>query len=151
MHCRGFDPTLRRISPVWRIFPLELKWVLTPFHKNSFGWEYKPRSSLCTRAFPRTDSKDSDICPRLVNAHSKNTPSMHHPWRWNVVTSMVGLQKTITYAKISPQKWWTPEIQLGNKNKKIPTFPVTCTAVAKLLVLQQLSCQMSIKADLGQC
>ena len=29
--------------------------------KNSFGWEYKPRSSLCTHAFHRTDSKDPDI------------------------------------------------------------------------------------------
>ena len=29
--------------------------------KNSFGWEYKPRSSLCTHAFHRTDSKDPDV------------------------------------------------------------------------------------------
>ena len=39
-------------------FPLELTWVLFP--KNSFGWEYKPRSSLCTHAFHRMDSKDPD-------------------------------------------------------------------------------------------
>ena len=31
-------------------------------------------------------------CPRLVNAGYKNTPSMHHPWKWNVTTSMVGLK-----------------------------------------------------------
>ena len=29
--------------------------------KNSFGWEYKRRSSLCTHAFHCTDSKDPDI------------------------------------------------------------------------------------------
>ena len=28
---------------------------------NSFGWEYKPRSSLCTHAFHLTDSKDPDV------------------------------------------------------------------------------------------
>ena len=35
--------------------------------------------------------------PRQVNACNKNTPSMHHPWRQNVTTSMV------TYTKISPK------------------------------------------------
>ena len=29
---------------------------------------------------------------RWVNAGNKNTPSMHHPWRWNVTTSVVGLK-----------------------------------------------------------
>ena len=29
--------------------------------KTSFGWEYKPRSSLCTHAFHCTDSEDPDI------------------------------------------------------------------------------------------
>ena len=43
------------------IFPLELAWVLTPFPRNSFGWECKPRSSLCTHAFHHTDLKDPDI------------------------------------------------------------------------------------------
>ena len=47
--------------PVEGIFPLELTWVQTPFLQNSFGWEYKPRSSLCTHAFHRTDSKDPDV------------------------------------------------------------------------------------------
>ena len=59
-HC-GFDPPLGRTFPVEGIFPLELTWVLTPFPKNSFGWEYKPRSSLCTHAFHRRDSKDPDV------------------------------------------------------------------------------------------
>ena len=47
--------------PVEGIFPLELTWVQTPFPKNSFGWEYKPRSSLCNHAFHRTGSKDPDV------------------------------------------------------------------------------------------
>ena len=47
--------------PVEGIFPLELTWVQTPFPQNSFGWEYKARSSLCTHAFHRTDSKDPDV------------------------------------------------------------------------------------------
>ena len=47
--------------PVKGIFPLELTWVLTPLTQNSFGWEYKPRSSLSTHAFHHTDSKDPDI------------------------------------------------------------------------------------------
>ena len=47
--------------PLDWIFPLELTWLLTPFTKNSFRWEYTPRSSLCTHAFHGTDSKDPDI------------------------------------------------------------------------------------------
>ena len=42
-------------------FSLGLTWFLTPFPPNSFGWEYKPRPSLCSHAFHRTDSKDPDI------------------------------------------------------------------------------------------
>ena len=61
MQRHGFNPPLRRIFPIRGIFALELTWVLTPFPQNSFGWEYKPRSSLCTHAFHCTDSKDPDI------------------------------------------------------------------------------------------
>ena len=58
---RRFDPPLGRIFSGEGMFPFELTWVLTPFPKNSLGWEYKPRSSLCTHAFHCTDSKDPDI------------------------------------------------------------------------------------------
>ena len=77
---RGFDPPLRRIFQVEGIFPSELTWVPIPFipppppsppppkkkkkkknQPNFFGWEYKSRSSLCTRAFHLTDSKDPDM------------------------------------------------------------------------------------------
>ena len=47
--------------PVEGIFPLELTWFKLHSPKNYFGWEYKPRSSLCTHAFHRTDSKDPDV------------------------------------------------------------------------------------------
>ena len=56
-------------------------------------------------------------CPRRVNAGNKNTPSSHHPGRRNVTTLMVGL-KNGHIRKNLPQKWWTPEIYLGNAKKK---------------------------------
>ena len=56
------------------IFPWELAWVLTPFPKRSFGWEYKPRCSLCTYAFRRTDSKDPDSrCMPATKTHPART------------------------------------------------------------------------------
>ena len=61
MQRHGFGPPLGRIFSVEGIFPLQLTWILTPFLKNSFGWEYKPRLSLCIHVFHRTDSKDPDI------------------------------------------------------------------------------------------
>ena len=61
MQCCGFDPPPRRNFPVEGVFLFELTWVLTPFLEDSFGWMYKPRSSLCTHAFHCTDSKDPDI------------------------------------------------------------------------------------------
>ena len=32
------------------------------------------------------------LCPRRVNGSNKKTPCMRHPRRWNVTTSMVGLE-----------------------------------------------------------
>ena len=62
MQHHGFNPPLKRIFLVERIFPLELlTWLLTPFPKNSLRLECKPRSSLCTHAFHRMDSKTPDI------------------------------------------------------------------------------------------
>ena len=51
-----------------------------------------------------------------MNAGSNNMSSMHHPRRWNVTTTMIGLEM-VTYAKISP-KMMDPEIQLGTQKKK---------------------------------
>ena len=61
MQRRGFNTPLGRIFPVQGIFPLEFTGVLTSFPQNSFGLEYKPRSSVCSHAFHHTDSKDPDI------------------------------------------------------------------------------------------
>ena len=71
--------SLGKVFLVEGIFPLELTWALTPFPKNSFRCEYKPRSSLCTHAFHRMDSKDSDVhvpdgeCRQ--QKHTQHTPS----------------------------------------------------------------------------
>ena len=61
MQRHGFDPPLRRF--VWQrgFFPLNWLGFWLPFRQSSFGWEYKPRSSLCTHAFHRMDSKDPDV------------------------------------------------------------------------------------------
>ena len=94
MQCCGFG-SLLKIFLVEGVLPLELPWVLNPFPKNSLGWEYKPRSSLCTHALHHTHTlkRSWHSCPRWVNAGNKNAPSMHLPWRWNVTISMVGFKK----------------------------------------------------------
>ena len=93
MQRREFDFPLRKIFPVEGFFPWSKHGFWLPFSQNSFGWEYKPRSSLCTHAFHNTESKDPDNhVLAWWNASNKNTPSMHHPWRWNVTISMVGLK-----------------------------------------------------------
>ena len=59
-------------------FPMEFTWFLTPFPQNSFRWEYKPRSSLCTHAFHRTDSKDPniDVLECQQQKYTQHAPSM---------------------------------------------------------------------------
>ena len=104
--------------PVEGIFPLELTWVQTPFPQNSFGWEYKPRSSLRTHAFHRTDSKDPDV--HVLDGWmpaTKNTPSTHHPRRRNVTTLMVGL-KNGHIRKNLTQKVVNPRDIAGERKKK---------------------------------
>ena len=74
--------------PVEGIFPLELTWVLTPFHKTlsdeSINW-----GLVC--AHMHSISQTLKILIQM-NAGNKLTFSMHHPQRWNVTTSMVGLK-----------------------------------------------------------
>ena len=93
-----------------------------------FGWESKPRSSLCTHAFHHTDSKDPDI--HVLDGWmqvTKNTPSMHHPQRKNVTASMAGL-KTVTYAKISP-KMVNPR-DLPGEQRRRRNFADMCLVVS---------------------
>ena len=42
---------------------------------------------------------------------------MHHPRRWNVTTSMIGLKKSATYAKISP-KMVNPRDLAGERRRR---------------------------------
>ena len=58
--CSIVGSILLRASSRGFFFSLDLIWVLTPFPKNSFGWEYKQRFKLCTHAFHHTNSKDPD-------------------------------------------------------------------------------------------
>ena len=53
-------------------------------------------------------------CPSQVNAGNKNTPSMHHPQRRNVTTSVDGIK---TGRKSHP-KWWTPEYSLERRRRR---------------------------------
>ena len=53
-----------------------------------------------------------------MNAGNKNIPSTHHPRRRNVTTLMVGLKKTVTYAKISPKSGEPQRYSWGTQKKK---------------------------------
>ena len=43
---------------------------------------------------------------RRVNVSDKNTPSVHHPRRWNVTTSMVGCKKCYIHTNLSNNGEW---------------------------------------------
>ena len=71
--------------------------------QNSFGWEYKPRSSLCTHTFHHTDSKDLDIYVldgRVSTSNENPACKIHEDGMW---LSQWLDWKTVTYAKISPE------------------------------------------------
>ena len=70
-HC-GFNTPLGRIFSGRRDFSLGVNMSSDSILRNSFRWEYKPWSSLCSRAFHRTDSKDPD----LGGWHIQHAPSM---------------------------------------------------------------------------
>ena len=66
-------------------------------------------------------------CPSQVNAGNKNTPNMHHPWRWNVTTSVVWFKKMVTYTKISPKTVNPRDIAEEGRRRRRPwpSFKVT--------------------------
>ena len=117
--CRGFDPPLGTFSGRGD-FSLGVNMGSNSIPpKNSFGWEYKPRSSLCTRISSHGLKRSWRSCPRRVNAGNKNTPSTHHSRRRNVTTLMVRLKKkTVTYAKISPKSGEPQRYSWGTEKKK---------------------------------
>ena len=97
---------------------MELTWVLTPFPQNTFGSEYKHRSSLCAHAIHRTDSKDPDVhVLDGVNAGNKNTPSIHHDGmkvpQWSDLR-----KKAVTYARYLTQNGESQRCSWGTEKKK---------------------------------
>ena len=118
-HC-GFNPRWSLL--VEMIFPLELARVLTSFPKNSFGWEYKPRSSLRTHAFHRTDLKDPDIHVLdgwMPAAKTHPACTIHKDGMW--LPLWLDLDKnqkwSHNYAKISP-KMVNPRDIAGNAEEE---------------------------------
>ena len=70
--------------------------------KNSFGWEHKLKSSLCTHAFHHMDSKDPDI--HVLNGWTLATKThsvcaIHEDGMWLPLWLD---WKTVTYTQISP-------------------------------------------------
>ena len=104
--------------PVEGIFPLELTWVQTPFPQNSFGWEYKPRSSLCTHAFHRTDSKDPDVhvLDGWMPATKKHT--QHSPSTKTECDYLNGWIKKRSHTQKSHPKMVNPRDIAGERKKK---------------------------------
>ena len=98
---RGLGSTFLWISGKWDSIPQKL-----------FGWEYRLRSSLCTHAYHCTDSKDPGILVLDGWMPATKTPSIHHPQRQNVTTSVA------SHTQTSHPKWWTPEIKLGNAEEE---------------------------------
>ena len=72
-------------------------------------------------------------CPRWMNARNKNNPSMHHPWRWNVTASMVGLKKSHIRKNLT-QNGEPQRFSWGRRRRRIcgpPVLPYrTCLGFA---------------------
>ena len=65
---------------------------------HSFGWDCRPRSSLCVTCIPSQGLKRSWLsCPRRANASNKNGH----------------------ICKKSHPKWWTRNIELGRQKKRV--------------------------------
>ena len=102
-------------------------WVNMGSHyiaENSFRWEYKPRSSLCTHTFHSTDSKGPDvhILDRWMLARKTHPAcTIHEDGMW--LPQWLDEKKTQTNKKDHTctnltKKWRTPEILLGTQKKK---------------------------------
>ena len=117
---RGFDPPLGTFSGR-REFSLGVNMGSNSIPQNSFGWEYKLRSSLCKHAFHRTDSKDPDVhvLDGWMPATKKHT--QHAPSTKTECDYLNGWIKkrshTVTYAKISPRVV-NPRDIAGEREKK---------------------------------
>ena len=152
MQRRGFDPLLRKSFPVEGIFPLELTWVLTPFPQNSFGWEYEPRTGLCTHTLHRTDSKDPDIhvldgWVPATKTHPACTIDEDGMWLslWldfifkKTTKNQQQQQQQRPHRQKSHPKWWTPEIYLGNVEEEVQIDPSLRYIFGRKLTKKKLS------------
>ena len=91
----------------WRLSNAELfcqwdGWQNSVTWSNSFEWEYRLRSSLCTHAFHCMGSKDPDIHALTNECWLKTTPActIHEDGMW--LPQWLDW-KMVTYAKISPK------------------------------------------------
>ena len=98
-------------------FSLGVNMVSGSIPPNSFRWEYKLRSSLCTHAFHRTDSKDPDI--HVLDGWMPATKHIQHaPSMKTECDYLYGWIKIRSHTQKSHPRWWTLEIQLGTQKKK---------------------------------
>ena len=93
---------------------------------NSFGWEYKLRSSLHTSIPFHRLQRSWHSSPGWVNAGNKNTPSMHYPQRWKVTTSVAGLkqtnkQTTTTPSPPPPPSYWHKNVIKNGESQRVAT------------------------------
>ena len=83
-------------------------------------------------------------CPRRVNAGNINTPSTHHPRRWNVTTLMVGLKKQSHMQKSHPRVVNPRDIAGERKKKKKKKNPVEMT-------LASIQCFICVRKQKCHC
>ena len=113
---RGFDPPLGTFSGRGD-FSLGVNMGSNSIPQKTPSNESINRGLVCAHMqfIARTQKI---LSPRRANADNKNTPSTHHPRRRNVTTLMVGLKKTVTYAKISPKSGEPQRYSWGTQKKK---------------------------------
>ena len=110
--CNVVDSTVL----VEEIFPLELTWVLTSHPKNPFGWEYKPRSSVCTHAFHRADTEDPDTHVLDGWMLAAKTPSKH-PSIKTECGYLYGWNRKGSHTQISDRKLLTQRYSWGRRGR----------------------------------
>ena len=127
MQCCGFDPPLGRIFSSKGDFSLELTWVLTPFPQNPFGWEYKPRSSLCTHAFHRTQEIMMFMPYKGECWQQKHT---HHALSTKTECDYLNgwIKKMITNAKNSPKMVNTRDL-VGERRRRRRIVRLECSVI----------------------
>ena len=103
---------------IYKMVKMNWQKQYTAYKMTKMNWQ-KTTSNLQDEL--TRDSIQLTKRPRWTDRRSCTTYKMASPQRRNVTTLMVGLKKGHIH-KNRTQKWWTPEIYLGNaKNKKNKT------------------------------